>query len=218
MSEGPATLRNREGKGVLEVQHHVLNLVQEVLGGELLMGSRAQPDWLQHPGKDECGDRWELLCLIYDEITEGLSLPEFDRESRSRTVDAIHVAGGERRVVEVDEAQHFTLFRAMTLRRYPADVHLAFDRQRWLLESEKPRKLKGGNFAKPVPLFRIPEGRHRQRAFRDTLADLLPLDRGFLPTLRIAEFEVSQWLDSPSAGDRMALMIAEKLDCGAFHD
>ena len=34
--------------------------------------------------------------------------------------------------------------------------------------------------------------RHRQRAFRDALADLLPALHGFGPTIRIGHFEVER--------------------------
>jgi hypothetical protein len=42
--------------------------------------------------------------------------------------------------------------------------------------------------ARPCPpLFPDAGGRHLQRAFRDALADLVPLEHGWLPTLRIAD-------------------------------
>jgi hypothetical protein len=43
----------------------------------------------------------------------------------------------------------------------------------------------------------MPGGRHRERAFRDPLADLLPPLHGFGPTIRIGHFEVQRraWTD-----------------------
>jgi hypothetical protein len=40
-------------------------------------------------------------------------------------------------------------------------------------------------------LFPGAGGRHRQRAFRDALADLLPPEHGWHPTVRISDSEVS---------------------------
>lgn len=46
----------------------------------------------------------------------------------------------------------------------------------------------------------MPGGRHRQRAFRDALADLLPPLHGFGPTIRIGHFEVERWAWLPHRG------------------
>ena len=45
------------------------------------------------------------------------------------------------------------------------------------------------------PLFPGEGARHRQRAFRDALTDILAPDYGFAPTLRIAHFEVKDWIN-----------------------
>ncbi|HVZ35466.1 MAG TPA: hypothetical protein VG963_23725 [Polyangiaceae bacterium] len=60
---------------------------------------------------------------------------------------------------------------------------------------------------------RSPEegGRHRQRAFRDALADIVPLAHDWAPTLRIADFEVAGRLHSPDASTRMSALLAERL-------
>jgi hypothetical protein len=55
-------------------------------------------------------------------------------------------------------------------------------------------------------------GRHRQRAFRDCLADLLPAIHGFGPTIRIADFEVEDWISSPDAPDRLGDLIADRAE------
>jgi hypothetical protein len=54
-------------------------------------------------------------------------------------------------------------------------------------------------------------GRHRQRAFRDSLADLLPALHDFGPTLRLADFEVSHFLTGVDAGARLNAMIDARL-------
>jgi hypothetical protein len=59
-------------------------------------------------------------------------------------------------------------------------------------------------------LFPHEDGRHRQRTYRDALADLLPAVRCWLPTLRIADFEVVEWIYGPGAQRRMEQLLAER--------
>jgi hypothetical protein len=47
--------------------------------------------------------------------------------------------------------------------------------------------------------------------FRDALADILPLDHGFLPTLRIADFEVEPWIGTACARSRIEDLLDRKL-------
>jgi len=96
----------------------------------------------------------------------------------------------------VDEAQHFNKYRALTLRSY-LDSPVAFDREAWLEACDEKKRLEGGGFAVPKPpLFPGDDGRHKQRAFRDALCDLLPPEYGFHPTARIAHFEAAQGVES----------------------
>jgi len=93
-----------------------------------------------------------------------------------RKVDCVLQRHGEPpRIIEFDESQHFNCYRAMTLRRYPRSVRIAFDRGVWLQACDAKARLEGGGFGRPKPpLFPHEDGRHRQRAYRDALADLLP--------------------------------------------
>jgi hypothetical protein len=91
-------------------------------------------------------------------------------------------------------------------------VPLAFDPEEWIARSEQKQRLEGGGFGKPKPpLFDGEHGRHRQRAFRDALADLIPLEHGYAPTLRISEYEVAAWLMTPDAPVRIEALLTEKL-------
>ena len=72
-------------------------------------------------------------------------------------------------------------------------------------------KLRGGGFGRACPpLFPDVGGRHLQRAYRDALADLLPQLHGWAPTLRIGDFEVTSWIHSDDAEDRMADLLESK--------
>ena len=191
-----------------ELQSAVVALVARLLGAELV----ATPGWLLRPGPVECGTAWATLCGIYSELT-GLELPETMPARETRRVDAVLDTGdGALRILEVDESQHFNRYRALTLSRYPATARVAFPIERWIEESEKKTRLEGGGFGKPKPpLFPAEHGRHQQRAFRDALADLLPLEYGWEPTLRVADFEVLTWLYGGGREERMRALLEERL-------
>lgn len=191
-----------------ELQEAVVSLVTRILGANLV----STPDWLLRPGAQDCGSRWPAVCAIYAALT-GSDLPETMPPRETRRVDGVLATeDGTRRILEVDETQHFNRYRALTLRRYPPDARVAFPVDRWIEQSNKKTRLEGGGFGKPKPpLFPAEHGRHAQRAFRDMLADLLPPEHGFAPTLRIADFEVLKWIYTKDAEERMAQLLAERL-------
>lgn len=192
-----------------ELETAVIALVRAGYGG----AERPTPEWLQRPGRAECGRRWPLVCNLYNELT-AMALPDVMPARERRTVDCVLQRRGEPpRIVEFDEAQHFNRYRGLTLRKYPRSVKVAFDRSAWLAASDAKKRLEGGGFGKPKPpLFPHEDGRHRQRAFRDALTDVLPAVHGWLPTLRIADFEVSQWVDQRGAKDKMSALLAERIE------
>jgi len=195
----------------LDFQKRVLYLVRQATGCPVDEGKNVTPDWLMRPGRVECGQRWPLICAIYRALESDLELPEVMPSDEWRKIDGIlRIPNFRPRIVEADEMQHFNWHRATTLRRYPAGLSLAFDRKIWLEHSQGEPRPKSGGWAKPKPpLFPGPGGRHRQRAFRDALADILPLVKGFCPTLRIAEFEVP-WLWEHDAVSRMRVLLNRK--------
>ena len=77
------------------------------------------------------------------------------RKVERRTVDAVLVVPcSPPRILEVDEKQHFNVYRSATLRHYKYDVPLAFDAALWIACSDAKLKLEGGRFGWPMsPLF-----------------------------------------------------------------
>jgi hypothetical protein len=194
----------------LEVQRRCIELLAQVAGGDLAPGPTAA--WLIRPGRDECGIRWPLVQEIYRALTRR-ELPDVMPPRERRTIDAVltHL-DGSRRLVEIDEKQHFTPARANVLEHYPSDLVTGFDAVTWAERSRTATRLPGGGFARPCPpLFPDSGGRHLQRAFRDGLADLLPSVHGWRPTLRIADFEVVDWLHAEDAEKRMAALVGARL-------
>jgi hypothetical protein len=191
-----------------ELELAVIALVRKTYGGREL----PTPDWLQRPAREESGSRWPLVRAIYEELA-GMELPDVMPPRERRTVDCVLQRRGEPpRIVEVDETQHFNRYRAATIRRYPRSVKVAYDRRAWLAACDAKTRLEGGGFGRPrPPLFPHEDGRHRQRAYRDALADVLPAEHGWLPTLRIAGFEVEAWLHARGANARMGELLATRL-------
>jgi hypothetical protein len=192
-----------------ELERAVVALVHDILGAE----TEEMPNWLVRPGRVECGAQWPLITQIYADLTDGMVLPEVMRAVERREVDAVlRCPGVPPRILEVDEKQHFNHYRARTLRFYAEEVPLAFPVDAWVAQSQRKKRLEGGGFGKPKPpLFPGDGGRHRQRAFRDALCDTIPLEHGFLPTIRIGDFEVAGWLHSPDARGRMESLLDERL-------
>jgi hypothetical protein len=192
------------------LQNAVLDLVSQVTGATI--DKKATPTWLIRPGRMECGEQWPRVCAIYRELT-GLDLCDTMPTKEWREVDGVlRCAGCEPRIIEVDESQHFNCYRDITLRHYPTELPVAFDCAVWIDHSQAEPRQKTGKWAAPKPpLFPGAGGRHRQRAFRDALTDILPLDNGFLPTLRIAYFEVKPWLGTDQAPQRMKELLDSKL-------
>src|SRR5256885_12122407 len=53
---------------------------------------------------------------------------------------------GIRRIIEIDEYQHFNLFRATTLDLYPKNNVIAFPRKEWMRQCKAARNLPGAGF------------------------------------------------------------------------
>ena len=172
------------------------------------------PSWLMRPGASECGEAWSLVSSIYRELS-GLELPEVMPARERRQVDAVvEIPGAAPRIFEFDESQHFNVHRAVTLRAYPAEMRTGFPRERWLEASESSQRTLGttGGWGKAKrPLFPEAGGRHLQRAFRDALADILPPVHGWAPTLRVADFEVRDWIHDASRSRRIAVLLESRL-------
>lgn len=191
-------------------EKRVVELVTRVLGASI--EPIPAPIWLIRPGKIECRSEWDRVCAIYNTLTD-MYLPEVMRPQERRQVDAILLCSGSLpRILEVDEKQHFNSFRALTLEEYVDSCNVAFDPQVWIDQSKRKKSLEGGGFAKPKPpLFPGDNGRHRQRAFRDALCDLLPPVNGYAPTLRIGDFETKDWIFGTGAEERMDALLKERL-------
>jgi len=101
--------------------------------------------------------------------------------------------------IEFDERQHFTPLRATALRAYPSKTKLGFDKERWIQLSEQIRA--GDN----SPIYR-----DEQRAFYDSVRDILAPRMGLKPVVRIFEEDV-KWENDQSTATK-ANCILEKIE------
>jgi len=168
----------------------VTNLLKEILDAEVQ--TEVCPPWLMRPGRAECGQVWVPIAAIYHALT-GQALPEVAPPRERRRIDIVaRYPDGRTQAFEVDERQHFTGARATTFPLYPPEVALGYDKQVWWTRSrDLTGREPGGGFARACPpLFPQRGGRHQQRAFRDALADLVPPQYGWLPAVRIGDFQI----------------------------
>jgi hypothetical protein len=94
----------------------------------------------------------------------------------------------KRLIIEYDERQHFTLQRASALEHYPPDLSLGFDRGEWIAACKSIRA------KDPNPAYR-----DEQRAFYDTLRDILSAQNGY----RLVRFRQGQidWTTPDAEGE-----------------
>jgi len=117
------------------------------------------------------------LRIIYKELTNHRGFLHFVKAKSLPNCD--FYLPSQKQIVEIDESQHFTKPRLITLEKYPKDVNLDFDKSRWMdLCRQKDRK------------DNSPPHRDEQRAWYDTMRDYLPRLAGFKPTIRLLAEEV----------------------------
>ena len=125
----------------------------------------------------------DVLQAMFDALG-GDPVAQAAKPPRALPGDFIHAPSGT--FVEVDELQHFTSFRALTLTMYPGEVALGFDLDEyvdlcsvWAVRADRYRAGKAAaGFG--------PGGRQRQRAFHDALRDLVVPAMGHPPLVRAA--------------------------------
>jgi hypothetical protein len=109
-------------------------------------------------------------------------------------------------IVEVDEIQHFTSDRLLTLEAYPETVQLAFDVGEYRsLVSQWSSVADSYRAAKPAVDFPRPGGRRAQRAYFDAVRDLVAPSFGWT-VLRVPAPEC----DAATAAARLTDRLAQR--------
>jgi len=125
------------------------------------------------------------LAKIHEDLGGEAALLAAKRAGKSPTPDLIHVPTGS--IVEVDEVQHFTSARERSPGLYPTDAELAFKTSDYLELITTWRSKADRAFAhKTSSDFPSPGGRQAQRAYNDSLRDLLAPTFTGHPVVRLA--------------------------------
>lgn len=148
--------------------------------------------WLVVPERDVLTDP---LKSIFDALEAMRGFSTFAVPGQSLRCD--FVIPEERLIVEYDERQHFTVQRAKALELYPSELKLAFDRHEWIDACNSIRA------TDPVPPHR-----DEQRAFYDSLRDVLAVQNGY----RIVRFRqgVTDWTGSDASTAWAAAVMPAK--------
>ncbi len=115
---------------------------------------------------------YDKLKEIYEALKTHSGFKEFVKSKTLRNCDFFIPNPGF--IVEFDETQHFTEPRRIALEKYPEELELGFDRERWI------KLCMGFNAKDNDPIYR-----DEQRAWYDTLRDFLPAIKGLKPTVRL---------------------------------
>lgn len=146
----------------------------------------AKAPWLNQRGHLGLPEEARAARSVLEAIFDALGGDhEAQAAKRTRPLPGDFVMPGTGTFIEIDEIQHFTSFRATSLRFYPPDIPLGFDRENYLgLCTEFAPRSDRYRAAKPATGFG-PGGRQRQRAYHDALRDLVAPALGRPPVVRV---------------------------------
>lgn len=150
-------------------------------------------------GGEESGEAYDALRAIFKTLRGNAEAHALKRE-RPLNCDA-YFGGTYNFIFEFDEVQHFSSFRLKTFQHYPEGLRLGYNLlrykqycMRFMVEANSYRQ------AKTTEDFPFAGGRTAQRAYFDAVKDVLPPLHGLNPTLRIAEFDVTEVLANDNVG------------------
>lgn len=137
----------------------LLNLLELRFG---VVKTEASFDWLVVPD-------WSSMDSAVMKIAEALAEYRGYREFFSPGIhlNPDYFIPSQKIIIEYDERQHFTIPRAIALSNYPAGLRLGYDKSAWISACETTKATD-----------RDPEYRDEQRAFYDSLRDILAIRNG----------------------------------------
>lgn len=159
-----------------------------------------KPEWLLSNPTNQLLEKYSELNELYKELTDNQFLLKekilelSDKKLNQKQSYDIWIGEPFNFAIEFDEKQHFNQYRRITLDYYDK-IETKFPVKFYKKLNEdveiKPGKSGFTRLKSYDPLFpemleaEKQDNRIRQRAFRDFLKDLLPIENGFNPTLRI---------------------------------
>lgn len=178
----------------------ILKLIEEKYNKTPDIYYEYKPNWLLSNPTEQLIKNNSNISDLYNELTDNSYLLKerivklTNRQLNQKQSVDIWIGEPLNFAVEFDESQHFNQFRKITLNYY-SKINIKYPIQ-FYKELNNKIEIKPGNsgftrlksFDPLFPEMLVGEkqdNRIRQRAFRDFLKDLLPLENGFNPTLRI---------------------------------
>jgi hypothetical protein len=182
-----------------ELQNLVVTLIGQALNADVK--HEVAFEWLRNTHTvGDCGRHFATIDRIFSGL-KGNPSAAATKRSGPILCDA-YFAGDLNFILEFDEFQHFSSARLKTLDSYPRSVLIGFDIAYYqLLCKQHSAKADYYRRAKTTKDFNFIGGRTAQRAYFDTMKDLLPELHGKRPTVRVSEFE----LPSPIDGSQTCL-------------
>jgi hypothetical protein len=194
------TFTSANGHKLIPIGELIVKIIEKKFNKKPTCFYEYKPDWLlSYPPRQLLNKRPELSKL-YFEITENNFLLKekyaelTDKKLKQKQSYDIWIGEPFNFAIEFDEKQHFNQFRKITLDYYDKiDIKFPISFYKKLNNGIEIKPGKSGftKLKSNDPLFpEMLEGerqdnRTKQRAFRDFLKDLLPIENGFNPTLRI---------------------------------
>jgi hypothetical protein len=137
-----------------------------------------------HFGLPPVADRAATSLHDIFQALEGDAAPYTAGRTNALRGDLLHQPTGT--IIEIDEFQHFSSWRLITLDAYPADAALGFFRDEYVdlcrRNAGRADKYRASKLAKGFP---NPGSRTRQRAYYDSLRDLAASAMGLPPVIRV---------------------------------
>lgn len=163
---------------------------------------RARMPWLNQRGHlglpPEAGPVRKVLADIFAALG-GDPLVQAAKKVRALPGDFVHLPSGT--LIEVDESQHFTSFRRVTLDLYPADASLGFDIDEYRLLCDQWSARSDRYRASKAAVGFGAGGRQRQRAYHDALRTSSPPLWG-IPRWSVCPLRTATGKPATSASDR----------------
>lgn len=148
--------------------------------------TRARVPWLNQRGHlglpdqaDQVRDTLDVIFLALDGDTEAQAA----KRLTALPGDFVHEPTGT--FIEIDESQHFTTYRRLTLEHYPKHAPLGFDKDEYLALCDQWSPKSDKYRAKKAAVGFGDGGRQRQRAYHDALRDLATPNMGLPPVIRV---------------------------------
>jgi hypothetical protein len=189
-----------DGHKLTQIGELIVNLIVNKYSKKPSCFYEYKPEWLLSNPTEQLIRKYFKLSELYSELTNNeLSLLKgvselTDKKLKQKQSFDIWIGEPFNFAVEFDEKQHFNQYRKITLKYYD-EIDIKFPLQFYKELNDKitfkPGKSGFTRLKSKDPLFpafdegEMQDNRIRQRAFRDYLKDLLPIENGCNPTLRI---------------------------------